>query len=1106
MSDGPRNRANQTSEPETPPVHLLRQVDQLCDEFARAYSAGELPRIEAYAVRLPEEARPWLLRELITDEVERRQGAGEVVESQEYFTRFPKDGATVARALGIAEQSAVSTAERGRPNEDSAAGKQPAVESPPPEKMGRYLVVRRLGQGGFGTVYLGHDPELRREVALKVPRRDRFATEDDLARFVEEARTAARLSHPGIVSIHDIVREGSSVCVVQEFVNGRDLAEWLATQPRPVEANRAAVLVAEIAEIIASAHQSGFVHRDLKPSNVLVDAEGRLRVTDFGLALHESARRNSAGERAGTPAYMSPEQVRGESHRLDGRSDIWSLGVILYELLTGRRPFGGATHEELYDEILHAEPKPPRQIDPHLPPELERICLKCMSKRMTERFTTAADLAADLRAWQDAAMTGRPNAVSSAASPGRSCDAMLAHIVPKGLRSFDADDADFFLELLPGPRGRDGLPESIRFWKTRLESTDPERAFAVGLMYGPSGCGKSSLVKAGLLPRLAPHVIRVYIEATADDTEMRLLRGLRRQIPNLPAEVSLPQCLSGLRQGQWLPRGTKVVLVLDQFEQWLHSFAEVQNTELVQALRHCDGQRVQCLVLVRDDFWMAATRFMGELELRLVDGQNSLAVDLFPLRHAQNVLAAFGRAFDDLPPDEKQMSQEERDFLAQAVASLSQDGRVICLRLALFAEMMKGKSWTPAALKSLGGAQGLGVTFLDETFSSVAAPPHHRYHQRAARAILKSLLPESGSSIRGHMRTAADLLAVSGYETRPNDFVDLVRLLDSELRLMTPTDPMGALSEEDSVASQVASHKYFQLTHDYLVPSLREWLTRKQKETRRGRVELGLAELALAWNAKPDNRHLPSLLEFFSIQLLTARKTWTDPQRKIMDRAARYHATRAILMVIVLAPFLAVGLEIHRRIQQILAATTQSELQREWERSNFYVQLGDESYQARSYGNAIHEYTEALNVNPNYTRNPMYALVFKKRGDVHCALKEYESAIQDYTAAMRICSTQLGPMRAIMLDRRAWLRATCPDSRFRNGEQAIDDATRACELARWENASFLSTLAAAHAETNDFTKAVQIQERASSLAKETDQAEFRSRLELYQTKRPYREG
>src|SRR5204863_133137 len=163
------------------------------------------------------------------------------------------------------------------------------------------------------------------------------------------------------------------------------------------------------------------------------------------------------------------------------------------------------------------------------------------------------------------------------------------------------------------------------------------------LLYGPSGCGKSSLVKAGLLPRLGDHVLAVYLEATPQETEIRLLKALRKRCPGLSTHLGLADTLAQLRRGVGLPAGKKVLLVLDQFEQWLHSRRQEPSSELVEALRHCDGQHVQCLVLVRDDFWLAVSRFLRALEIRLVEGHNTALVDLFDPLHARKVLALFGR-------------------------------------------------------------------------------------------------------------------------------------------------------------------------------------------------------------------------------------------------------------------------------------------------------------------------------------------------------------------------------------------------------------------------------------------------------------------------------
>jgi serine/threonine protein kinase/formylglycine-generating enzyme required for sulfatase activity len=855
---------------------VLADHNRICDHFEAAWrTTAETPRLEEYLAQGGDAHGETLLKELLRVEVWWRTERGELPMLADYAERFPQHLMLISELLSQLE--------------GHSRGPQSTITYISSQGIGvqqhdRYRLDRVLGEGAFGRVYLGFDEDLYRQVAIKVPTKDRFQKAEDADAYLAEARIVASLDHPHIVPVYDLGRTlDGSIYVVSKFIEGCTLEDLIKVSPPPER--ETARILATIAAALQYAHDRRLIHRDVKPANILIERQSNTPyLTDFGLAIREEDYLKQCTI-AGTPAYMSPEQIRGEGHRLDGRSDLFSLGVILYELLTGMRPFRGSTVQDMLHRVLTEEPRSPRSIQGNISAELERICLQSLAKRTSERYATAAAMAEDLQQWLKPSSLFVDN------------NELDATVVPKGLRSFDSHDADFFLELLPGQRNRDGLPESIAFWKQRIEQTDPERTFSVGLIYGPSGCGKSSLVKAGLLPHLSPSIVPVYVEATAEQTEIRLLHGLRKRLPKLTKSLGLTDTLASLRRSP----ECKVVLFIDQFEQWLHAHRAVPETELVRALRQCDGTNLQAIVMIRDDFAMAAARWMKALEVPIRQGENFATVDLFEVDHACQVLQKFGQAFGRLPRSSPPQSPEQSEFIRAACNGLAEDGKVVSVRLALFTEMIKDKPWTLQTLEQVGGAAGVGVNFLEETFGAMRANPLHRWHAAAARGVLSTLLPDTGTDIKGHMRSKEELLAAAGYEESPQELEELLRILDVDLRLITPTDPEGQVTQ----AERGGTKQYYQLTHDYLIGSLREWLSRKQRETKQGRAEIKLAERAAAWRSNQESKQLPTLSEWLAIRRLTTSRKWKASEAAMMTQATRYHlrrltmaATAAVLLAV----------------------------------------------------------------------------------------------------------------------------------------------------------------------------------------------------------------
>jgi len=365
------------------------EIDRLVDAFEASLSCNDPRSIENCLDSVDDHAcRKQLLLELIAVEYEHQAKAGQNPTVTEYQRRFPGQAAEIAAML----------VDRSDPHRDRRADGKPGSSVALPRMLGRFELREEIGRGTFGTVYRSVDTHLDRTVAVKVAHQTCLTDPESEHRFFREARTAAQLHHPGIVPVFDAVREGNHFLIVAELVDGQTLAQ--AMSPDAFDVAEAATLVAEIADALQYAHDQGVIHRDLKPSNIMLTPQGRPRVMDFGLAKRNDSEETLTldGQLIGTPAYMAPEQAAGELRQVGHRSDVYGLGVILFQLLTGEVPFRGSERMVLR-QVIEDDPRQPRSLNDRVPIDLQTICAKAMAKEPEHRYPQAAEFAADLRRW-----------------------------------------------------------------------------------------------------------------------------------------------------------------------------------------------------------------------------------------------------------------------------------------------------------------------------------------------------------------------------------------------------------------------------------------------------------------------------------------------------------------------------------------------------------------------------------------------------------------------------------------------------------------------------------------------------------------------------------
>ncbi len=371
------------------PPALGRRIDEVCTRFEAAWRAGATPRVEDYVGGWEGAERLALLRELVPLDADYRKGPGDAVTPDHYRSRFPELGENWLRENigGVPPVAELTTA----PQVGETLVRPNPLEAP--RSIGDYEILEEIARGGMGVVYRVRQRSLHRVVALKMILAGEFASPDAVQRFCSEAKNVARLDHPHIVPVYEVGEHGGLPFFSMKYIDGNSLVQQPPMAPRTV-----AELMAKVARAVHHAHQRGILHRDIKPGNILLDKAGVPYVTDFGLAKHvEAATAHTlSGAVEGTPSYMAPEQARGHSKRLTTVADVYGLGAVLYELLTGLPPFKGETPLDTLQQVLTEEPVSPSRKRSDVPRDLEVICLRCLRKEPERRYESALALAEDL--------------------------------------------------------------------------------------------------------------------------------------------------------------------------------------------------------------------------------------------------------------------------------------------------------------------------------------------------------------------------------------------------------------------------------------------------------------------------------------------------------------------------------------------------------------------------------------------------------------------------------------------------------------------------------------------------------------------------------------
>lgn len=681
--------------------------------------------------------------------------------------------------------------------------------------IAHYKVLARLGAGGMGEVYVAEDTRLGRKVALKLLPAVLTADAEQVRLLRREARAASALSHHNIVTVYEVGEADSLHFIAMEFIQGETLRRHLRgarlTLPEALD------IAAQVASALAAAHQAGIVHRDIKPENVMRRDDGFVKVLDFGIALlaeqpapapppggPADAGQTSTRAPVGTAGYMSPEQASGKA--LDARTDLFSLGVLLYEMAAGRRPFAGESDSQVLRAILDEEAQPLGTLRPHVPRRLEEIIDRAMKKDPGERYQSAGELLADLKrlarqferrdgGGERNYPTARPRAAGAASSAlsstGRRKSSSLADLLfflrrRAGRPAPAAAEADAFRGLMPFREddqdrfyGRGPDTEALLAMAAREE-------FRFGVLYGDSGTGKTSLLTAGLLPRLkGVGLVPLYCRAYKDPLAA-LLKECRKRSGVEPLDTEQPR--DYLRRVA-AERGAGLLVICDQFEEFFFNFRTRREREpFVSFVAGCHGLagapvkflfslRSDCLHRISSEFdGLIPEPLMGDKRYRLRNFDEEQATEVI-----EKSARGAGLRLDDA-------------LCRQVAQDLAEGDTVLPSELQFVGAQLQGQRiFTVADYRRAGGKEQLVHRFLEDVIRASG-------DRQGARLLLRCLISDDNT------RLTLPLKEVVRRTQRDQDKV--MRLL----RQFTGARLIREIQEDDPWR--------YELTHEYLIEQL----------------------------------------------------------------------------------------------------------------------------------------------------------------------------------------------------------------------------------------------------------------------------------------------